>query len=467
MTPWIFAQAEHLGSRREQQDRHAVLISSRTRECLLIVSDGVGGQEGGAVASQAVVDVAAKLWAAKDGRPVPPKEFLSRLCQTAHAEIVRRGQQLEVGPRATIAAVYLSNGHAIWAHSGDSRVYQFRDGVLVSRTRDHSVLQILVDRGSVREDEMGTHPDQGKLLQSLGGEEYKEPTFGSARTGPGDAFLLCTDGFWEHITPVEAAALVAMGPHMKQGMQKAVAVAAKRGGAKADNVTVAAVAVVGQKGLAEMLRNPVVAAAAGGLLLLLLILVIWASSSKSGSNGAKPTPIVDTTATGKNPGSGLSAGVGSTPSTDPKTSAGKTPSGVPDDFADPAAQARAAQEKAAQEKAAQDKAAREQAEKAERERAAQDRATQEWAAQQEKLARDRAALQKEKDALDRERTEMEKSARNSAALEDERNRLAADIERRKQELQKVQDALEKQAKKERAALEAARKADEAARKKNK
>src|SRR4051812_48580514 len=102
MTPWIVAKANHLGARREQQDRAAVLTNPRTGECLLVVSDGVGGQEGGALASQAVVDVANKLWVAKNGRPVPPKEFLSRLCQAAHAEIIRIGKQMDVGPRATI-----------------------------------------------------------------------------------------------------------------------------------------------------------------------------------------------------------------------------------------------------------------------------------------------------------------------------------------------------------------------------
>jgi serine/threonine protein phosphatase PrpC len=275
MIPWIAAKADHLGARREQQDRVTVLTFPPRRECLVLVSDGVGGMAGGGLASQAVLDVANKLWAAQKTQPVSPRDFLLKLCQLAHREISRIGKEIDEGPRATIAAAYVYGGEACWVHSGDSRVYQFRDSVMVSRTRDHSILQVLVDRGSVKEEEMGTHPDQGKLLQSLGGDEFKVPTIGNGRVGPGDAFLVCSDGFWEHITPKEIGGMFATGPDLPRSLQQHVNLAAKRGGAKADNVSAAAVALVGKRSPADYAALALDFAREHVLILVLVVFMLF------------------------------------------------------------------------------------------------------------------------------------------------------------------------------------------------
>jgi len=87
---------------------------------------------------------------------------------------------------------------------------------------------------------MGTHPDQGLLLQSLGGEEYKLPAHGMADIFSEDGFLLCTDGFWERTKPEEMAELLicarSQAPLL---LEQAVARAVERNGPKGDNVTVA------------------------------------------------------------------------------------------------------------------------------------------------------------------------------------------------------------------------------------
>src|ERR1051326_7363439 len=105
MTPPVIAKADHVGARRDQQDRVAVFSDPEAQTHLLVFSDGVGGQEYGALASQAVVDTAEKLWRANHRGQAPQREFLSRLCQEAHEEILRIGRKLESGPRATIVAL--------------------------------------------------------------------------------------------------------------------------------------------------------------------------------------------------------------------------------------------------------------------------------------------------------------------------------------------------------------------------
>jgi serine/threonine protein phosphatase PrpC len=236
------AAAEHIGARKDQQDRHAIFADEAQGEFLLMVADGVGGQVNGGQAAQAVVDSAASYWQRGLHRQMPPTDFLKRLCREAHDAIGKVGGDGRSEPRSTVVVLYWARGQATWAHSGDSRLYHFREGRLLARTRDHSILQILVDRGMVKEEEMGTHPDQGKLVQSLGGAEFKEPVLGSCPVSAQDAFLLCTDGFWEHTTRDEMKEIVRAGPNLQIALQYSTETATRRAGKRADNCTAAVIA---------------------------------------------------------------------------------------------------------------------------------------------------------------------------------------------------------------------------------
>jgi serine/threonine protein phosphatase PrpC len=94
-------------------------------------------------------------------------------------------------------------GHrAHWAHAGDSRMYWFRGGKLLQRTRDHSLVQALVDAGMLAEDQMQHHPKRSELRSALGLPPEQLIVTGDDGEGqvmPGDAFMLCTDGLWEHL----------------------------------------------------------------------------------------------------------------------------------------------------------------------------------------------------------------------------------------------------------------------------
>ena len=235
-----FLAAEAIGARDEQQDANIVLSSVERGTALLVVSDGVGGESGGRIASQRVTKVALKMWEDHDGVLPDPAQDLNTLCQLAHEQINADGDRYKVSPRATIVALYLTPTQAYWVHSGDSRLYHFRDGKLIERTEDHSLLQLMLKQGLVKEEQMGSHPDQGLLVQALGGEQYRPPSKGSTQTTAGDAFLLCTDGFWERITLEEMAQLLFEDqPHVQSQLADAVKRAVQRNGPDGDNVTVA------------------------------------------------------------------------------------------------------------------------------------------------------------------------------------------------------------------------------------
>ncbi len=238
------ALSSDIGARSEQQDAADKFFNPATGNYFLIVCDGVGGSRSGGEASKLVIKSAEELWNVRGGVFQDPKGDLMRLAKVAHDRIKDLSSEGEKRPpAATIVALYVNGTEAHWIHSGDSRLYRFRAGKLQSRTRDHSVVQILVDQGEVAEKDMGTHPDQGRLLQSLGTQDYRDPSYGSSPVTEQDAFLLCTDGFWER-TPIEimATVLSTRPDQLNAALQQAIRRAVQQNGPKGDNVTAAVLA---------------------------------------------------------------------------------------------------------------------------------------------------------------------------------------------------------------------------------
>ena len=97
-----------------------------------------------------------------------PKAALLEICRTAHEAILKLGETPKLAPRSTISLLYLDRKKAHMVHLGDSRIYRLRSGKFIERTRDHTMVQILLEQGEVKQTEMGTHPNQGRLLRALG-----------------------------------------------------------------------------------------------------------------------------------------------------------------------------------------------------------------------------------------------------------------------------------------------------------
>lgn len=232
------ACASHIGGRSEQQDRAVCLASPDGGSHLLVVADGMGGHQGGELAASTVVEVAGELWRAHGGAPAAPAAFLDALCQQAHTEIRSRGLLQGLTPHSTIAALLLTPQRAWWAHVGDTRIYVFRDRLLVCRTEDHTLVQHLIRSGRLLETESLDHPERNKLLRGLGGDEPVRPTHGQMAIAADTAFLLCTDGFWASVRADEMPALL-QAEDAAVACSQWVATAATRGGAEGDNVSVA------------------------------------------------------------------------------------------------------------------------------------------------------------------------------------------------------------------------------------
>ncbi len=105
----------------------------------------------------------------------------------------------------------LARGHqAVWGHVGDSRLYFFRQGRILEQTKDHSVPQMLLAAGEITADEIRNHPDRNRLLANLGdGKPNRFRVRKQIQIASGDAFLLCTEGFWEIVLEREMEAAFA------------------------------------------------------------------------------------------------------------------------------------------------------------------------------------------------------------------------------------------------------------------
>jgi len=231
--------ADHIGGRDEQQDRVAAQVMGDS--ALLVVADGMGGHQDGAAAARLLVDTALRLHRENQGRIADPEHFFKQVVRAAWEAIRDHGRRHGASAHTVaVMALVRADGWAFWAHLGDSRLYRLADGRPAWRTRDHSVVQLLAMEGEISEEEIASHPDQNRLWRSIGGDRHHDPSVGGSGEPltPGELLLLCSDGLWEQVQPVEAARLAAAMPPPEAASALA-ALAAQRGGAGGDNVSCA------------------------------------------------------------------------------------------------------------------------------------------------------------------------------------------------------------------------------------
>ena len=201
------------GDRDYQQDQLCLLTHPRVPGCLLaVVADGMGGRSGGRKASDQVMLTARQLFERYSPDTDAPAELLQQLVNEAHLVIKLTAVASEEEPHSTVAAFLLSpDGSADWVHSGDSRVYHFRKGKPMARTLDHSLVQQMVSRGEITEEQARHHPQGNVLMGCLGTE--RDPPMDTRRItdlGVGDALLACSDGLWHYFTAEEMGRAIDM-----------------------------------------------------------------------------------------------------------------------------------------------------------------------------------------------------------------------------------------------------------------
>ena len=176
---------------------------------MLLVFDGMGGHSDGARAAETALQVVQDLFMASKLPLLDPQGFLYTALARAHDEVVELGKDVAVDfrPRATCAICLVQEGGSFWAHIGDSRIYQVRDGHVLNRSRDHSHVEVLIQEGAITEEEALDHPMRNFVECCLGGDAPVPDMSVTSKNmlQQGDVLLACSDGLWSGLTDDDMA----------------------------------------------------------------------------------------------------------------------------------------------------------------------------------------------------------------------------------------------------------------------
>lgn len=207
-------------------------------EPLFAVADGMGGHQGGEVASATALEILERTF-----RESATKEELLEAVRRANAKVWDRAQLDDnlhgMGTTLTAAAVFsLEDGGEVVAvvNIGDSRTYLLRDGELIQLTTDHSFVEEMVRAGEISAEEAESHPKRNILTRALGVEPTVEPQVEEMTPRPGDRLLLCSDGLIRELNDNQIAAHLRKLKDPDEAAKELVAQAKAHGGH--DNITV-------------------------------------------------------------------------------------------------------------------------------------------------------------------------------------------------------------------------------------
>src|SRR5215218_5796253 len=162
------------------------------RAPLFVVADGMGGAQAGEIASEMAVE--SFNGGIPDGED--PGEGLRQIIEEANRRIHSRSREStgKAGMGTTVTAAHVGEDTVTIGHVGDSRCYLVRDGVLRRLTRDHSLVQELVDRNKLTEEQAETHPQRSVITRALGPEPSVQVDIITEPAQAGDLFMVCSDG---------------------------------------------------------------------------------------------------------------------------------------------------------------------------------------------------------------------------------------------------------------------------------
>ncbi|MCR5041156.1 MAG: protein phosphatase 2C domain-containing protein [Clostridia bacterium] len=234
-----YATYSSAGERLYNEDTARVFVNAEAGAYCFALADGLGGHGAGDVASNLVTEcVGGMVKNEKDFFDLFIDDCFDAAQEILLAEVNERG----LSCRTTLCLLFIKDRRATWGHIGDSRIYLFKNGKFSGRTRDHSVVQMLVDTGEIDEKEMRHHEDRSRLLRAMGSEWEDGPEYEVDYRGyeiePGDVFLLCTDGFWEWLDEKTMSKLIRRGLSPFDTLEKMAAAAVEAGkGKDMDNLS--------------------------------------------------------------------------------------------------------------------------------------------------------------------------------------------------------------------------------------
>ena len=240
-----YAARSHIGLVREGNED-----SAYAGPRLLAVADGMGGHAAGEVASAAVIATLTPLDEARtgvatgvaDGVDLVDALRSSALAANEHLRRLVAADPALEGMGTTLTAVLSAGDRVALLHVGDSRAYLLRDDHLQQITRDHTLVQALIDEGRITPEEATTHPQRSLVTRALDGRAGLELDLSVHDARVGDRYLLCSDGLTGPVPSLSALASALGGGPPQEAVDRLVSLALRGGGP--DNITVLVADVV-------------------------------------------------------------------------------------------------------------------------------------------------------------------------------------------------------------------------------
>jgi protein phosphatase len=214
--------------RRDNED------SAFARAPLFVIADGMGGAQAGEVASK----IAVEAFQGELPEQGSPEERLAERARAANRRIyeISRSEHERAGMGTTLTAVYVDDSDLAVAHVGDSRAYLFRDRELGRLTQDHTLVEELVRRGKLTEEQAAEHPQRSIITRALGIDPEVEVDTWTYAARAGDVVLLCSDGLTSMISEDQITAILSNESDLDRAAEHLIAEANEAGGR--DNITV-------------------------------------------------------------------------------------------------------------------------------------------------------------------------------------------------------------------------------------
>ncbi len=237
----------HVGMVRSENQDHWAYWESKDDEDLmgkgrvLVVCDGMGGHNGGTVASRTTVETMVESF--KNSATHNLKRLLSTAIDKGNASVRDKGARDPAlrNMGTTCVVVALRGGQAQIAHIGDSRAYRVHAGEIEQVTRDHTYLNDLIEIGLLTPEKAKNHPERNIITRCVGMGDVVQVDYNSREASTGDLFVLCSDGLYNHVEDDEIRDHALEHPP-QVASQMLVDLANSRGGE--DNITVGIVKVL-------------------------------------------------------------------------------------------------------------------------------------------------------------------------------------------------------------------------------
>ncbi|VDG19801.1 Stp1/IreP family PP2C-type Ser/Thr phosphatase [Lactiplantibacillus mudanjiangensis] len=243
-----FAYRSDIGQQRQENEDYVGVFKNTAGINFAVVADGIGGHQGGDVASEmAVSHMGYRFENTTFSEPTDAVKWLAAEVQDENQHIIEKAREFSdlKGMGTTMVAALMFNNEFLMANIGDSRGYLFRDGHLQQLTEDHSLVNELVKRGEISAEQARQHPQKNIITRTLGISPDADIDTNLYQMQTGDQLLLCSDGLTNMVTDDQLTAVLKTDQPVADKCAALIKLANNAGGF--DNITALIVAVDGEE----------------------------------------------------------------------------------------------------------------------------------------------------------------------------------------------------------------------------